>query len=420
MSIRLRARAWILPTAVALALFGLLAYWTTSSAIGVVIDLRRAGAALAALAVLLLVLDLGSRLRHPPPRRGIGTRIGALVLALLVTGLWADRLLLVYQEEEVRFRNGPIELAGTLYVPRAAEPCPAVLIVHGAGSGLRKEYEFYARLFARHGIAGLAYDKRGTGASTGQRWEADYQILSDDAAAGLEFLRAHRGIDPHRVGIMGISEGEWVGLLAAVDSGDAAFLAVVSPSGRSPADQVLYEVGESLRRRGFDPATIRRALDLNRRLFDFVRTNEGGEALSRDLDRVSREPWYAAAKLPDGLGSPSEWAWWRTVMDFDPLPVWSRVRCPVLLLSGGRDPKNPAADSQERICRALAAGGNDRVTTRIFPEAEHGLVVWWLPAHLPPPRFARGYLDVLVHWVEERTGSARHGSVANPPPQDRP
>jgi hypothetical protein len=205
---------------------------------------------------------------------------------------------------------------------------------------------------------------------------------------------------------MGFSEGEWVGTIAATASGDAAFFVVVSPSGRSPADQVLYEVGAVLRLRGYSEDAIRRAVSLNEGLFEFVRSGADREALEAGLREVREEPWFGAAKLPDELGTAEDWAWWRSVMDFDPVPVWSRLRCPVLLVSGGRDPKSPVEDSQARIQRALAAGGNRNATAHIFPQAEHGLVEWWLPGRLPPPRFPRGYLDLLVNWVASETGTA--------------
>jgi uncharacterized protein len=402
-----RAGAWVSRGALALSVASLLAYLSTNSALAVVLDPRRTGALLALAAVVAAIAALALGIVRRVSGGRLALRVAVSLLALVAAALYVKLLFLTHRAEEVRFHNGTVELAGTLYMPRGPGPFPAVVMVHGAGSGRRDEYAFYARWFAAHGIAGLAYDKRGTGASTGKRWEADYVDLSRDALAGLRFLQSRDRIDPRRVGVMGISEGEWVGLLAAVEAGDAAFLIVVSPSGRSPAEQVLYEVEGNLRRSGVAEEAIRQALDLNRRVFAFVRSGEGREALAADLEAARRQPWYGTAKLPDDLGGAGDWAWWRSVMDFDPLPYWSRLGCPVLALSGGRDPKNPAADAQKRIRGALLAGGHQRFTGRIYPRAEHGLIEWWLPGRLPPPRFARGYLDLLISWVREQTAPAR-------------
>ena len=399
MSIPRRAGRNIFITGLGLSALSLLAYLTTSSAIGAVLDLRRSGAALGLVALVLVLLGMFTSSANGHPRRQLAAGLAGSVFVLVVCGLFLKLLFLTYHEEEVRFRNGPIVLAGTLYAPKGEGPFPAVIIVHGAGSGLRAQYGFYARLFASHGIIGLAYDKRGTGASTGKRWEADYEALSRDTLAGLRFLQARKEVDSGRVGLMGISEGEWVGLLAAAAAGDAKFFVAVSPSGRSPADQVLYEVEAELKHQRIADASISQALSLNRRLFDFVRTGKGREQLEADLKAAEREPWYAAAKLPRDLGSSEDWAWWRSVMDFDPLPVWSRITCPALLVSGALDRKSPVEDSQDRIRRALMSAGNTSVTARIFPSAGHGVVEWWLPGHLPPPRFAPGYLNLLLNWV---------------------
>lgn len=48
---------------------------------------------------------------------------------------------------------------------------------------------------------------------------------------------------------------------------------------------------------------------------------------------------------------------------------------------------------------ALVAGGNADVTVQVFPRAEHGLVEWWLPGRIPPPRFPDGYPSMMVDWV---------------------
>lgn len=76
-----------------------------------------------------------------------------------------------YREKEVRFSNGEITLSGTVYLPSKTGPHPAVVFIHGDGPDIREGYRFFAELFARRGIAALIYDKRGTGASTGD-WQS--------------------------------------------------------------------------------------------------------------------------------------------------------------------------------------------------------------------------------------------------------
>jgi hypothetical protein len=93
-------------------------------------------------------------------------------------------------------------------------------------------------------------------------------------------------------------------------------------------------------------------------------------------------------------------------MDFDPVTAWGRVRCPVLMISGGLDPKSDAPASQGGVRRALAAGGNSHFTGRIFPRMEHGGIEWWLPGRLPPPRFPAEFPDLILDWTDAQVGDA--------------
>ena len=70
---------------------------------------------------------------------------------------------LPYKEEEVRFQNAGVTLAGTLRLPLTKGRHPALFLLQGSGDVDREGESFYADYFARHGIVTLVYDKRGTG-----------------------------------------------------------------------------------------------------------------------------------------------------------------------------------------------------------------------------------------------------------------
>ena len=71
-------------------------------------------------------------------------------------------------QEEVRFRSGDVELAGTLTRPSSPGRHPAVAIVHGGGAVPRAAAGVMAPYFASLGFVVLAYDKRGVGQSGGR------------------------------------------------------------------------------------------------------------------------------------------------------------------------------------------------------------------------------------------------------------
>jgi pimeloyl-ACP methyl ester carboxylesterase len=93
------------------------------------------------------------------------------------------------REEEVAFANGEVRLAGTLLLPHAGKPVPAVVFVHGAAYHDRRDNREEAEYFARRGIAALVYDKRGCGASSGDWATASQFELADDALAAVLLLK---------------------------------------------------------------------------------------------------------------------------------------------------------------------------------------------------------------------------------------
>ncbi len=147
---------------------------------------------------------------------------------------------------------------------------------------------------------------------------------------------------------------------------------------------------------------VQRALALQRGVLEYQRSGTAPKRapdLAKALESAAREPWFPHAKLPKKLWPPEEYAWWRSVMDFDPRPGWRKVSCPVLALGGGRDDRSDARASLDGIAREVAAGSGAPVTTVLFPEADHLLLEWPLGDHVPPPRWPDGYDRTLVCWT---------------------
>src|SRR6267154_2951537 len=121
-------------------------------------------------------------------------------------------------EKAVHFASGDITLAGTLVLPERSQPHPAVVLFHG--SGPQKRDLFTARWFAAEGIAALAYDKRGVGESGGDFRKVPFMELCDDGLGAIKYLKSRKEIDAKRIGVWGLSQGGWLGPLAASRSAD--------------------------------------------------------------------------------------------------------------------------------------------------------------------------------------------------------
>jgi hypothetical protein len=136
---------------------------------------------------------------------------------------------LPYDAVDVSFRDGPVALAGTLCIPRAPGRHPAVVLLQGSGGETRwGTNRFIADRFARAGIAALVYDKRGSGASTGDWKMSSYDDLANDAIAGIDLLASRPDIDAKRIGLHGHSEG---GIIAPI-AVSCSFQSRIHRSGR--------------------------------------------------------------------------------------------------------------------------------------------------------------------------------------------
>lgn len=314
-----------------------------------------------------------------------------------------------YSAESVRFRNGELELAGTIFRPPAPDPLPAIVFVHGSGPQTRNSYiRWFADQFARAGFVTLIYDKRGTGESSGDPWPrtaGSFADLADDAVAAVRFLRNQPGVNGARIGIWGLSQGAWIAPLAATrSSGLVRFLVLVSGGGVSPAEQELYDDEIKLRDLGFDEASIDAALAYLRLADQYVRTgrDEDWNRFAQARDGARQKPWYPHLdRFPQILprGAPL-WVGLRTDLDYDPATVLGGVHNPVLLILGEEDRLTPARETAIRVRRALASAGNHDVTIHVLPGADHALLVKPGP-HAPwlADRPAANWVAEMVDWA---------------------
>ena len=126
---------------------------------------------------------------------------------------------------ELGARDG---LAYALFVPERA-PAGGVVILHGAASAKENHFDF-ARTCRDAGLAAVAYDQRGHGASGGA---LDGRAVEDVATIAALLPRGP-------VALRGSSMGAWLALAAAAAVGAAAVVAICPATG----DQLLRGLRE--------------------------------------------------------------------------------------------------------------------------------------------------------------------------------
>jgi dienelactone hydrolase len=318
-----------------------------------------------------------------------------------------------YQEEEISFRNGDVTLRGTLTMPATKGPHPAIILVHGSGPQ-RRPGGHWTHYFTRHGIAYFNFDKRGSGASTGDLNSAGIEDLAGDVIAAVQALRANKHINPRQIGLIGHSNGGWVAPLAASRSKDVAFVIIKSGSALPVHENILYELEMDMRAAGnFSEDDIAQAKSLREQLNKALLTNTGWEALMAVIAKSKNERWFDYARvqwlplIPSPLDSTTNsiLSGFRRQIDFDPGKTWSQVQCPVLVLLGQLDANAPSKVSAAIIARGLEKGLNKDHTIRILPKANHGLFEAETGYSTEWPllkRYVPGYMDAITDWLLKR------------------
>ena len=339
----------------------------------------------------------------------------------------------VYREEEVEFRNGEITLSGTLLIPATRGPHPAIVLAHGSGVQDRNGYlaniRFLADHLARHGIAVLTYDKRGSGRSTGEWATASFADLAGDLVAGVRMLRTRPGIIAAQVGAGGSSQAGWVAAKAVTLLPDVAFVVLTSAggSGYTVEEQNLYNTEVEMRAAGMSEDRVARALDLQRRFFAMLR--RGPEAHARDYDEAVRsareDPSLRDWIFP--MSSEVDWgnrnAWYLALeVGFDPLSAWRAYKGPVLGVFGELDAQTPVAGVVPRFTDALMSRKGADFTVTVFANASHLLLEATRASDDELERlerFAPGFYDFISDWLRGRLSRQQRqtvpmGSVAPP------
>jgi len=326
--------------------------------------------------------------------------VAAAILMTVVMGNHAAAQGGQSTERQVTFRNGSVELHGTLMLPAVRTPSPAVVFLHGSGPHPRAGFRPYAEEFARIGVASLFFDKRGSGESGGSWTTASLEDLAGDALAAVDHLKTEEGVDPKRIGFWGVSQAGWVAPLAASRSKDIAFMILISGGGASPRESELFSYQQQFERAGLTAAETARATEVLTAYFQYLATGERRAELIARLEGIRPGRLRPLAEqleriLPSDENRPN-WSW---VATHDPAPHIQSLTCPILLMFGDRDTDHPTALAVGRWREGLGKARNGRVTLMVYPGAGHGIRMREGHTGGVPAPFADGYGEVQIGWL---------------------
>jgi len=327
-----------------------------------------------------------------------------------------------YREEEVTFEDaaGHAKLAGTLTVPQGAGPFPAVVLVSGSGPNTRNEPIMSHQLFlvladhlTRHGIAVLRYDKRGTGASTGDYAKATTQDFANDADAAAIYLRGRKEVDPAKVGLIGHSEGGLIVPMVAVADLKVDFIVMMAGPGVD-GEKVLSEQGRLISKAmGLSDEKVAKSSALRDQLIAIVRTEPDPALAAAKMRAVLLAPAKAQGMSDAAIDSQIaalNTDWFRYFFNYDPAPTLRKVRCPVLAMIGSKDLQVPPDQNLPALRAALAGNPGAEVDelpslNHLFQTAKTGAVGEYGEIEETMAPLA---LDTVTGWIAKHVGPPAH------------
>jgi hypothetical protein len=215
----------------------------------------------------------------------------------------------------------------------------------------------------------LRADDRGIGKSGGNFASATSADFATDAQAGFAYLKTRKEIDPHKIGLIGHSEGGIIAPMVAARNRDVAFIVLLAgtgiPGDRIVVDQVRMMAAAS----GVTGDQLNELTARHGEIVEIFKSEKNEavfaqkvrERMTGKLSEVEINTAIARAKGP----------WARYFIEYDPAPALRRVTCPVLALIGEKDTQVSVTDNLPAIRAALQVGGNKDFETVELPGLNH-------------------------------------------------
>jgi hypothetical protein len=304
------------------------------------------------------------------------------------------------QEQELRVRSGNAEIRGMLIIPPADHKVAAVLIEGGSGWKFGKDMLTYARLATIHGFTGVVWDRRGWGASTGEK-AASFEDLAADVAAIANEIRKNPRVDSTKIGFWGFSQAGWIGTLAASNSKDVAFLALFSPALTFPIRQEEENITHTLQADGESAGQIQSALDLFHSKLEYATFGSDWQKYETLREKLLPNPWFRFLDAPQDPSDPA-FKFLRLNAHYNSLKALTRIHVPVLALFGEFDTNVSPDAGRSLLEQGMDLVGNPDLEVHTIPNANHSLL--GVRSNKPndfidPVRYAPGVWTVYWDWL---------------------
>lgn len=314
--------------------------------------------------------------------------------------------------EELVFHSGPFRVVGDLKLPEGKGPHPLVLFVHGDGPNSRISGGTYLPIMERMlraGFATFAWDKPGTGKSTGQidrsqLFEQRSRIVLDAIAV----IKERPDIDAKRIGLWGVSQAGYIMPIVLSKSQDVAFMIAVSCPGVAGVDQGAFLVSAQAVCAGL-PEEDRKQVEKLLSAIERARTYE--EYVSYKTKLAAFPVLASMTELGFNIRIRPEEEWHVHNPDGDynwnPIEVIEKTKIPVLAFFGEKDTQVDPFQGAQAYREALERAGNPNFRVELIPGVDHNLIISKTGCLEERRRRSRRgwqnypmiYLDTLEEWL---------------------
>jgi pimeloyl-ACP methyl ester carboxylesterase len=334
------------------------------------------------------------------------------LIAFLLLGLACAGRAQQPSTQEIVYYSGPFKVVGDLRLPEGRGPYPVIVFVHGDGPNDRTSGVTYPPIMERMhsaGYATFAWDKPGTGESTGRidrsrLQEQRTQIVLDAIAA----IKLRPEIDASWIGLWGISQAGYVIPRVLERSEDISFMIAVSCPGAAGVDQGSYLVTAQAVCAGLPEEDADRVEYL-------ISKASWAQSYDEYVRHKSQLADYPALSAIAALGFRIEVApegdWHADDLAgeyfWNPISVIEKTTIPVLAFFGGNDTQVDPIRGAEAYRSALERAGNANFRVELIPGTDHNIIVsetGCLEERRYRPRrewtnYAPQYLEILEEWL---------------------
>jgi pimeloyl-ACP methyl ester carboxylesterase len=182
-----------------------------------------------------------------------------------------------------------------------------------------------------------------------------------------------------------------------------AFVVFISGGGMSGAEQETYRTGAMMRRDGFSPEQIARAVAFQRMKFAVARSGIGWEQLDSTMQRLRADSvrWFPRYGTGAAVRSLAVLRLYGVLQfNYDPRPDLARIQAPILVIMGANDVVFPPDTVIQRVRNTMSRAKRPNPDAMILPRTSHGMSVRQTVGGAPfRSVISDDFVRALVQWL---------------------